>query len=185
MQLRRPHGAGDRLITLATLTAYALPTFGVALGLIALFSYRLHLLPPSHMYSLEGELATVQARTPVKIRPLVAAAIAAAVAVLLGALWLGGSVLRASFVLRTAGLIAITPILVLAAYTFLRDDELEPYRGLALAIRTAICTVRGLPLLASRSLRTTSSADWYLGWTCLDSELWRRSSQVQRGPRDF
>jgi len=58
VQLRRPHGAGDRLITLATLTAYALPTFGVALGLIALFSYRLHLLPPSHMYSLEGELAT-------------------------------------------------------------------------------------------------------------------------------
>ena len=57
VQLRRPHGAGDRAITLATLTAYALPTFGVALGLLYLFSYRLQLLPPSHMLSLEGELA--------------------------------------------------------------------------------------------------------------------------------
>ncbi len=57
VQLRRPHGTGDRAITLATLTAFALPTFGVALGLIGLFSYRLQLLPPSHMRSLEGELA--------------------------------------------------------------------------------------------------------------------------------
>jgi len=57
VQLRRPHGTGDRLITLATLTAYALPPFGVALGLIALLSYRLHLFPPSHMLSLEGEMS--------------------------------------------------------------------------------------------------------------------------------
>jgi peptide/nickel transport system permease protein len=56
-QLRRPHGVADRLITLATLTAYALPTFGVALALIALLSYRLQILPPSHMFSLEGEMA--------------------------------------------------------------------------------------------------------------------------------
>ncbi|MGD1149381.1 MAG: ABC transporter permease [Thermoanaerobaculaceae bacterium] len=57
VQLKKPHGTGDRLITLATLTAYALPAFGVALGLIALLSYRLHLFPPSHMLSLEGEMA--------------------------------------------------------------------------------------------------------------------------------
>jgi peptide/nickel transport system permease protein len=57
VQLRRPHGAGDRAITLATLTAYAMPTFGVALALIAVFSYRLQLLPPSHMLSLDGEMA--------------------------------------------------------------------------------------------------------------------------------
>jgi peptide/nickel transport system permease protein len=57
VQLRKPHGTGDRIITLATLAAYALPAFGVALGLIALLSYRLHLFPPSHMLSLEGEMA--------------------------------------------------------------------------------------------------------------------------------
>jgi peptide/nickel transport system permease protein len=57
VQLRRAHGTGDRLITLVTLTAFALPTFGVALGLIGLFSYRLGLFPPSHMLSLDGETA--------------------------------------------------------------------------------------------------------------------------------
>ncbi|MBZ5588601.1 MAG: ABC transporter permease [Acidobacteriia bacterium] len=62
VQLRRPHGTGDRLITLATLTAYALPAFGVALGLIALLSYRLQLFPPSHMLSLDGEMAHGGAR---------------------------------------------------------------------------------------------------------------------------
>ncbi len=56
VQLRRPHGAGDRLITLASLTAYALPTFGVALALLNLFAYRVPLFPPSHMHSLEGEM---------------------------------------------------------------------------------------------------------------------------------
>ncbi len=62
VQLRRPHGTTDRLITLGTLTAYALPTFGVALGLIAMLSYRLHLFPPSHMLSLEGEMSHGWAR---------------------------------------------------------------------------------------------------------------------------
>jgi peptide/nickel transport system permease protein len=57
VQLRNTHGSGDRVITFATLTAYAMPTFGVALALIALFSYRLQLFPPSHMLSLAGEAA--------------------------------------------------------------------------------------------------------------------------------
>ncbi len=62
VQLRRAHGTGDRLITLFTLGAYAMPTFGVALALIGLLSYRLHLFPPSHMLSLEGEMAHGWAR---------------------------------------------------------------------------------------------------------------------------
>jgi len=62
VQLRRPHGRGDRAITLATLTAYAMPTFGVALALIALLSYRVPLFPPSHMHSLAGETAHGWAR---------------------------------------------------------------------------------------------------------------------------
>jgi peptide/nickel transport system permease protein len=71
VQLRRPHGAGDRAITLATLTAYALPTFGVALALIAVFSYRWHLLPPSHMLSLDGEMLHGWARAADLARHLV------------------------------------------------------------------------------------------------------------------
>jgi peptide/nickel transport system permease protein len=56
-QLRRPHGKADRAITFATLTAYALPTFVVGLGLLYLFAYRISLFPPSHMYSPGGELS--------------------------------------------------------------------------------------------------------------------------------
>jgi peptide/nickel transport system permease protein len=56
VQLRRPHGKGDRLITLASLSAYALPPFLVALALLYLFSFRLPLFPPSHMFSPAGEL---------------------------------------------------------------------------------------------------------------------------------
>jgi hypothetical protein len=37
------------------------------------------------------------------------------------------------------GLLLVAPPLVIAAYTFLRDDELEPYRGNELLIRASIC----------------------------------------------
>jgi peptide/nickel transport system permease protein len=70
IQLRRPHGSGDRLITLFSLTAYALPTFGVALALLGLFAYGLHLFPPSHMHSLEGEMAHGWARLADLLRHL-------------------------------------------------------------------------------------------------------------------
>ncbi len=56
VQLRRPHGKGDRIITLASLTAYALPTFFVGLALLYVFSYGLRLFPASHMLSPAGEL---------------------------------------------------------------------------------------------------------------------------------
>ncbi len=56
VQLRRPHGAGDRLITFLSLTAYALPPFLVALTLLYFLSFRLPLFPPSHMLSPDGEL---------------------------------------------------------------------------------------------------------------------------------
>jgi len=37
------------------------------------------------------------------------------------------------------GLLVISPPLAVAAYSFLRNDELEPYRGRSLWIRAAIC----------------------------------------------
>jgi predicted Zn finger-like uncharacterized protein len=43
--------------------------------------------------------------------------------------------------IRGLGALVLAPPLVLAGYTFLRDDELEPYRGVSLAIRIAICSV--------------------------------------------
>ena len=56
-QARRPFGAGDRLLTFATLVAFAMPTFWVALLLAEVLAYRLPLFPPSHMHSPAGELA--------------------------------------------------------------------------------------------------------------------------------
>ncbi len=37
------------------------------------------------------------------------------------------------------GLLLVSPPLAVAAYTFLRDDELEAYRGMQLYIRAAVC----------------------------------------------
>lgn len=58
VQIRRPHGALDRLLSATTLTAYALPSFWIGLMLLAVFAYRVPLFPPSHMLSPAGELAT-------------------------------------------------------------------------------------------------------------------------------
>lgn len=38
-----------------------------------------------------------------------------------------------------AGLLIVSPALAVAGYTFLRDDELEPYRARALLIRATLC----------------------------------------------
>jgi hypothetical protein len=44
------------------------------------------------------------------------------------------------------GLLLISPPIILAAYTFLRDDELEPYRDRDLYLRLGICTLSYLVL---------------------------------------
>jgi hypothetical protein len=38
-------------------------------------------------------------------------------------------------------LLLVSPLLAVAAYTFLRDDELEPYRGMQLYVRAAVCAL--------------------------------------------
>jgi peptide/nickel transport system permease protein len=58
VQIRRPHGHADRILTLASLTAYGAPTFGVAVLLVHSFAYGMPLLPASHMHSTQGELST-------------------------------------------------------------------------------------------------------------------------------
>jgi hypothetical protein len=49
--------------------------------------------------------------------------------------------LKSSTVLLGLGSAIVAPPLALAAYTFLRNQELEPYRGVALAVRIAICSL--------------------------------------------
>ncbi len=91
--------------------------------------------------SIDGELLTKPiARKDTKLQPVVAVAIAGAVLVALIVTWAAGGVIARSILVRTVGLLLITPPLALAAYTFLRDeDELEPYRGTVLYVRSGIC----------------------------------------------
>jgi hypothetical protein len=44
-------------------------------------------------------------------------------------------------VILIVGAVALAPPLAFAGYTFLRDDELEPYRGTTLAIRLIPCSI--------------------------------------------
>jgi hypothetical protein len=77
-------------------------------------------------------------REETKVKPVVVAAIATtAVVALGGALALRGVSDKTPFI--AAGLVILSPALAVAAYTFLRDDELEPYRGRALVVRAALC----------------------------------------------
>ena len=77
--------------------------------------------------------------------------------------WLGGSLIRESLVVRCVGLLVISPPLVVAAYSFLRDDELEPDQGKALVIRSAICTLAYIALWGLYS---------YFARAALSGELW-------------
>lgn len=79
--------------------------------------------------------------TPVSI----VAVVGAVVTVLVIALILRSSIAGAEQLagwakwLLGAGALSLGPPLALAGYTFLRDAELDPFRGRELAIRTAIC----------------------------------------------
>ncbi len=53
--------------------------------------------------------------------------------------WVAGPILKNNLLLLTVGLLAISPPLVVAAYSFLRDDELEAYQGKLLWLRSGIC----------------------------------------------
>jgi peptide/nickel transport system permease protein len=76
VQLRRPHGKADSILSVASLAAYAAPTYAVALGLTYLFSYRLGWLPPTHMLSPAGELSAGMGRGADVARHLVLPALA-------------------------------------------------------------------------------------------------------------
>ncbi len=78
------------------------------------------------------------ARRETRFRPAVAAAIVAGGLVVFVAALAGRSLLRDWVVLRAAGLLAVSLPLVIAGYAILRNDELEPYRGPPLYLRSGI-----------------------------------------------
>ena len=91
--------------------------------------------------SRSGELVTKPiARKRITVKPVTAAVVIGAVLIVLMVAWIGGRAeLFHNMVAGAIGLLVVSPPLVYAGYTFLRDDELEPHRGTPLYIRTAIC----------------------------------------------
>jgi hypothetical protein len=86
------------------------------------------------------ELVKPIARKAGKLTPLGISLIAGAAIGILLATWIGGRVgLFKSFIPCALGLILISPLLVLAAYLLLRDEELEPYQGKEFYVRAGIC----------------------------------------------
>ena len=85
------------------------------------------------------------AREEARIKPAMAAVIGgvvfAAIAWALAIRFVAYQPDMLRFGLSGAGLLLVSPLLAIAAYTFLRDVELEPYRGLQLYIRAGVCAL--------------------------------------------
>ncbi len=115
-----------------------------------------------------GKLVTKPiARSNARFHPVATAAIVAVAVVIVALTWVGGEAgFFQSTVFTALGLLAVSPLLALAAYEVLRDDELEPYRGLSLYVRAALCGAAytalwgAFSLLASRGLVTGELWNW-------------------------
>lgn len=87
------------------------------------------------------------ARKQIKLQPVAAAIIGGVSLATIVAAWLGGKIgllnldRWTGYLGVTVGLAIVSPVLVVAAYSFLRDDELEPYRGMSLFLRAGACAV--------------------------------------------
>ncbi len=81
------------------------------------------------------------ARKETKVSPLLTAVILVTIVAVLAVAWMfrspEGDV---PIWLLTLGAIALAPPLAWAGYTFLRDDELEPYSGKELSLRVVACS---------------------------------------------
>ena len=78
-------------------------------------------------------------REETKVRPVAIIAIVVLIAATVAGAWFGSGLIKEMLVVRVAALLLVSIPTAAAGYTFLRDDELEPYRGRALWLRSAIC----------------------------------------------
>ena len=82
------------------------------------------------------------ARPDTKVKPIVVVAVGAGVlTVFIVAMLLGrAGTFQDNMLLTAIGLLLVSPPIAVAGYTFLQNDEdLQPYRGMKLFIRAAIC----------------------------------------------
>jgi len=81
------------------------------------------------------------ARKETKVSPLLTAVILIAIVAVLAGAWMFRSPAgKQPLLLLALGAIALAPPLAWAGYTFLRDDELEPYSGKELSLRILACS---------------------------------------------
>ncbi len=100
----------------------------------------------------------------VKLSPLAVVAIAGGALLILAAAWLGGALnFFQSTLVLAAALLAVSFPLTIAAYSVLRDDELEPYRGKTLYLRAAICAVGYAVLWGAFSLMASPAFGYVTG----------------------
>ena len=86
------------------------------------------------------------ARTDTKLSPLWTSVIVVSAILVFVLTWIAGkqelfSSADLGLMMCGIGLLIVSPALVIAGYTFLRDDELEPHRGKSLFLRAAICSL--------------------------------------------
>ncbi|MBN1851334.1 MAG: hypothetical protein JW829_01370 [Pirellulales bacterium] len=79
------------------------------------------------------------ARKDTIFQPWILVAVLVAAGTLFGIAWLLRGMQEKGIVLLVLGAIVLGPPIAWAGYTFLRDPELEAYRGRPLLIRTAVC----------------------------------------------
>lgn len=84
-------------------------------------------------------IARTETRFSVKLAVLITVGVAAAV--LAAWHWRVGKGEQASWLILSLGALILAPPLAWAGYTFLRDEELEPYRGRELLIRVNSCAL--------------------------------------------
>lgn len=66
--------------------------------------------------------------------------------------------------LRGVGLLLVSPAIAVAGYSFLRNDELEPYRGRSLWLRAGLCGLVYLALWGVFSVIPPDATSEVFGW---------------------
>jgi hypothetical protein len=102
---------------------------------------------------------------PTRANPVTVAMIVATIVVTILAAWAGGRTHLFNNLLATAvGLLIVSPLLVAAAYSVLRDAELEPYSGKQLYVRSSLCALGYMALwgiFALLSFKGFITGDYY------------------------
>jgi hypothetical protein len=131
------------------------------------------------------------ARSETKWSPVVAGGICGAVLAVLLVTWAAGraGLFTESWLMPALGLLLVSPPLVIAGYFFLHDQEdLAPYRGKVLYIRTAICSLTYMALWGVYGIVVDQGlvgeiwswlymaplflvAGGFAAWACLDLEF--------------